>query len=318
MIRMAASEYEALYVLNQEVKGTFRDRTPQEIIKSLPRGAYTTCMVRDSFYVLDWHIHCQRLVKSLAAMNTALNGAYTTYYAHKERNQDVDELNTLKTILLPSLLCSLEQCVHSSAIVFLVLSPRQKYPGLDVHVICVPHDNTFKNVLGDAVILGGPRSVPIGKDSSWVKDRHHLESLKPEGAVEVLLSSKDGRLLEGLVTNIFVVTEDEGCAVIQTASMEEGVVWGTARKRVIEACIILGVRVIETAPRFEERNRWKEAFISNSLRSVQPIRRIVCDERNVFGHPPFTVEFAQHSLTHLIQSKVFELLTFEDIRVVSS
>lgn len=43
------------------------------------------------------------------------------------------------------------------------------------------------------------------QDSAWVAQRRRLEEAKPEGAAEVLLSTQDGLLLEGLITNLFIV-----------------------------------------------------------------------------------------------------------------
>lgn len=116
------------------------------------------------------------------------------------------------------------------------------------------------------VILGRPRSVPVAKNIGWVQERRYLEMTKPDGAAEVLLVNQDGDILEGMVTNFFVVVsshEQRDDIYIQTAPVSSGVVWGTMRARVIEACNLLGLPVVERAPRLEDCDKWTEAFLTN-------------------------------------------------------
>jgi branched-subunit amino acid aminotransferase/4-amino-4-deoxychorismate lyase len=147
-----------------------------------------------------------------------------------------------------------------------------------------------------ATILGPPRDIPIAKDTNWVSDREYLESMRPDGACECLLSTQEGCVLEGMITNFYVIRKmhrlnsEEFEFVLQTASVEEGVVWGTLRWRVLQACQCLGIRVIEQAPSMHERHTWKEAFLTNSLRGVQPLTKIVCDARSVWGLPSWELE----------------------------
>ena len=111
---------------------------------------------------------------------------------------------------------------------------------------------------------------------------------------EGLLADAEGKLLEGLVTNVFVVVErEEGEGEgggggemqtasslsrfeIQTASAEEGVLDGVMRRAVIEAAgkIGIGVRLSAPDPSKTERQRWREAFVTSALRGVAPLRGI--------------------------------------------
>jgi branched-subunit amino acid aminotransferase/4-amino-4-deoxychorismate lyase len=177
------------------------------------------------------------------------------------------------------------------------------------------------------------------QDSGWVAERRSLEQQKGD-AVEVLLSTRDGRLLEGLVTNLFVVTyssssstshlnsqrtevskDDIGgsssllsSAVVWTAGMEDSVVWGTVRAAVLEACHQLGVAVCEEAPNSAVRHEWQEAFITNGLRLVQPLTSISCDAGNVWGHDPWVEKFAivPGPVTTALSAAVVKLLPAVD------
>lgn len=54
--------------------------------------------------------------------------------------------------------------------------------------------------------LTEPRLVaPVSQDSSWALDRRPLETSKPPGVGEILLSNDGEALLEGMLTNFFVV-----------------------------------------------------------------------------------------------------------------
>lgn len=176
--------------------------------------------------------------------------------------------------------------------------------------------------------IPAPHPTPA-QDSGWVADRQPLEQLRAQAGSaasdEVLLCTADGRLLEGLVTNLFVVTYgkagggeeaaagekesrgDAAAAVLDggssgtassapsfvtvwTAGVDDGVVWGTVRARVLQACRTLGYAVREEAPSMHSRHAWREAFITNALRLVQPLQRISCGTANVWGLPPWELE----------------------------
>ena len=103
---------------------------------------------------------------------------------------------------------------------------------------------------------------------------------------EILLSDEHGdALFEGGVSNVFVVVketrrEDErlGSATdvfVQTAPVEECLA-GVGRAAVLDACAVLGVRVVEKTPRLSEntQNTWCEAFLTNAVRGVRGVREI--------------------------------------------
>lgn len=252
---------------------------------------------------------------------------------------------------------------NSPRVLTIVLTPAS-HPSmhnpyyLDVHVAVaeVPPGSVITDDLvpsdSFAVVLPPPREVPVGKDSGWVRQRQPWEALKPKGAIDAILCREDGSLLEGMITNLFVIcvkkrhgslesnqtcttlenrdhhaspspqqpelwndqctesTEDQ-CpggdgngwgeddeenaneALLMTASMADGVAWGTIRAMILKACEAIGLEVVESAPRHEHRDMWNEAFISNSLRGIQPLKRIVCPEDNAGNMPSWTVEFKE-------------------------
>jgi hypothetical protein len=54
-------------------------------------------------------------------------------------------------------------------------------------------------------VVGPQRSLASIKDTNWVLDRQPLASRLPDGSADGLLQTDTGSLLEGLVTNLFVI-----------------------------------------------------------------------------------------------------------------
>ena len=143
-----------------------------------------------------------------------------------------------------------------------------------------------------AVAPGSRRPCPSVKDTSWPRLRNALAAATRarfragEPFDEILLSDEHGdALFEGGVSNVFVVVketqrEDErlGSATdvfVQTAPVEECLA-GVGRAAVLDACAVLGVRVVEKTPRLSEntQNTWCEAFLTNAVRGVRGVREI--------------------------------------------
>mmetsp|Transcript_35331 Transcript_35331/g.100021 ORF Transcript_35331/g.100021 Transcript_35331/m.100021 type:complete len:139 (+) Transcript_35331:365-781(+) len=112
---------------------------------------------------------------------------------------------------------------------------------------------------------------------------------------ELLLSTPDGELLEGLITNVFVVAgQGEGWEVL--TAPPGTVLPGIVMQRLEQACQgIDGVALIRRAPKLSDSSLWQEAFLTNSIRGIQPIGSILtdgthCTERIVLpsGHGPVT------------------------------
>ncbi|KAI8469616.1 MAG: hypothetical protein J3K34DRAFT_521983 [Monoraphidium minutum] len=140
---------------------------------------------------------------------------------------------------------------------------------------------------------GAPRQWAHAKHCAWVLQRRPLEAARPPGAAEVILVDGDGGLVEGLVTNFYVIAEvgpssggggggaDDGTPgaapdltrlELQTATgPRQAALPGTAQRRVLEAAAALGIRVRADAPRARDKGAWREAFISNSIKGLQAV-----------------------------------------------
>ena len=65
--------------------------------------------------------------------------------------------------------------------------------------------------------------------------------------------------------------QGSGGLVVMTASLEEGVLPGIMRLQVLQACRQLQLQLLEQAPCLEDSSSWVEAFVTNTLRGVQPV-----------------------------------------------
>lgn len=87
---------------------------------------------------------------------------------------------------------------------------------------------------------------------------------------EVLLVSREGHVLEGAASNVFVVRDDE----VLTPPLSLPVLPGVTRAIVLELCAELRLRHRELAIT-PEHLRWaEEVFVTNSVQEVLPLARL--------------------------------------------
>lgn len=137
-------------------------------------------------------------------------------------------------------------------------------------------------------LAGRGRDVAEAKYSQWARIRKDMERMRPPLVTELLLSNDGDRILEGSVTNFFVVCKvDYGKAddssydqekassfVVQTAPVSDGVLPGVIRQLVIEVCSNMGIPLREVAPSWSGHELWKESFITSGLRLVQHVESV--------------------------------------------
>lgn len=104
------------------------------------------------------------------------------------------------------------------------------------------------------------------KDSAWVKERKHLEALKPADVNEIVLHDESGALLEGTQTNFYAVMDGK----LYTAG--EGVLEGTVRRLLLQVCAAHNVPVVlDPPPNIQDLGKWEGALLSSTSRLALPI-----------------------------------------------
>lgn len=161
--------------------------------------------------------------------------------------------------------------------------------GLDVFV----HVGTYSApIFGESgarlAAAGRGRDAAAAKYASWARIRKSLEKMRPPGVTELLLTNDGDHILEGAVTNFFVVCQQEECESngkfsnqtmatkfeVQTAPLSDGVLPGIMRQIVIEVCHDIGIPVREVSPSWSMNEFWKEAFVTSSLRFIQHVESV--------------------------------------------
>jgi len=93
---------------------------------------------------------------------------------------------------------------------------------------------------------------------------------RARGAIDVLFHARDGALLEGSASNLFVVIE----GTLRTPPLDRRILPGVVRGAVLQAARSLGIEVREADVFVADLARVEEAFLSGSLMEVVPLRRI--------------------------------------------
>ncbi|KAK4366501.1 hypothetical protein RND71_014381 [Anisodus tanguticus] len=186
-------------------------------------------------------------------------------------------------------------------------------------------------------VVGRGRRTANAKYSIGLgRQRKQLEKLRPPSVNELLLSNNGDHILEGCLTNLFVVcrkdvygdylkasqrdNESTVSIELQTAPVTDGVLPGVLRQVILDICSRNKIPVREIAPSWSEREMWSEAFITNSLRLLQHVESIqapsswesleaktwrdVTWEEKQFEHAPGRI-------TALIQKEIMEMASIE-------
>ncbi|KAK6144869.1 hypothetical protein DH2020_021689 [Rehmannia glutinosa] len=144
----------------------------------------------------------------------------------------------------------------------------------------VPPVFSVKENAARLAVVGRGRDFANAKYSDWVRLRKPLEKLRPPSVTELLLSNDGERILEGCLTNFFVVClkEEHGdgntvepnelqslrCIEVQTAPVSDGVLPGVLRQVIKDICLKIGIPFREVAPSWSKRELWTETFVTKS------------------------------------------------------
>ena len=121
------------------------------------------------------------------------------------------------------------------------------------------------------------------KTLNYWRRRIEQERAAAEGADEVLSVTPDGRICEGIRSNLFLVREGR----LVTPSTDLPILPGVMRQGVIDRARVVGMEVVEGTIRIEELPTFQEAFLTNSVRGMSPVGRVLNAEFPAPG--PITV-----------------------------
>jgi len=115
------------------------------------------------------------------------------------------------------------------------------------------------------------RSAVAGlKTISYAENVRALAYAKDHGADEAIFANTHDELCEATGSNVFVVRD----GIVQTPPESSGCLLGVTRALVIESCAGLGLEVEEVPLRISALADADEAFLTSTVREVQPIASV--------------------------------------------
>ncbi len=102
-------------------------------------------------------------------------------------------------------------------------------------------------------------------ENLYEKDRAHLQ-----GAFESVFLTRDKLVLEGSTTNIFMIKRN----TVYTPPLTQNVLPGITRRVVLDLCRLNRIKVWEKKVHYRDLINADEAFLTNSIAAVVPVRKI--------------------------------------------
>ena len=105
------------------------------------------------------------------------------------------------------------------------------------------------------------------KASNYLANLLAVHEAQQRGAQEALMLGREGQILEGASSNLFIVKGGK----VRTPEPQPGILVGITRATVIAAAAEEGIEVIEGEVRPEDLFGADEAFVTSSIREVMPV-----------------------------------------------
>ncbi|XP_078445358.1 uncharacterized protein LOC144714483 isoform X1 [Wolffia australiana] len=243
-------------------------------------GVYTTTRTDgDASAVLFWERHVKRLRNSvrILAERGGFSGSRFVLPSPPQFRALVDE--SLRTGLRRALENRESEGRTGEVVITAMIAEDQRSDGMDVIVHFGDYSPTGSGTR--VAVAGRGRDMAEAKRTAWVRIRKGMEKRRGPMITELLLSNDGDRILEGSLTNFFVVCrhkedgDESGESLeVQTAPVSDGILPGIVRELIIEICSKRGIHFRKTAPSWAERELWEEAFITNSLRLLGHVETI--------------------------------------------
>eukprot|EP00293_Proteomonas_sulcata_P016928 CAMPEP_0184300250 /NCGR_PEP_ID=MMETSP1049-20130417/10701_1 /TAXON_ID=77928 /ORGANISM="Proteomonas sulcata, Strain CCMP704" /LENGTH=303 /DNA_ID=CAMNT_0026610915 /DNA_START=118 /DNA_END=1029 /DNA_ORIENTATION=+ len=247
----------------------------EELLKSFPRGPYTTARTHELSHVFEFEFHNRRIAESTQLMVQA--GTLPKPLAFDQLIRP-DSLRSEYLNCVRKAVETYQQQVASDVEMKLTTLLNVNDASEHQLLVHVQALGTRPAQPVDIQIMGAPRENALAKDSGWVSARQGLWDGREKEVHEVVLCDKDGFLYEGLSSNFFVMARDaSGSMCCYTAG--SGVLLGTVRGLALDLCHPLGIKVVEEPPNIKDLQSWEEVFISSTSRWVLPVGKIVLQDK---------------------------------------
>mmetsp|Transcript_4745 Transcript_4745/g.8284 ORF Transcript_4745/g.8284 Transcript_4745/m.8284 type:complete len:332 (-) Transcript_4745:75-1070(-) len=279
---------------------------PKSFVQQFHNAAYTTAMTYNTQQaVINYPAHIDRLIHS---SNSILNRTVIPEHLQKQTK-------TLLRVLSNSILGALnvlnasKDSGNSSEEALLIIcydgACHNLYIRASFHESILSMDTKYETV----ELRHGFRVQPLSKNTNWVNERQYLESVRHDAASETILCNDNCELLEGTVSNLFIVNADGSVST----SNDLHVLNGHMRGLVLEVLRELNVKVCMNSVCINEcvsqdGNLLIEGmFLTSAVRFLNGVENVYIElDRSTFPlkqfQIPVTVQFTQ--LIQQIKSKI--------------
>ncbi|MGG0577091.1 aminodeoxychorismate lyase [Priestia aryabhattai] len=155
-------------------------------------------------------------------------------------------------------------------------------PSTIVYMKSMPHPSS--PLVKEGLILETKRNTPEG--TVRLKSHHYLNNVLAKREVgsdlnkEGIFLTKEGFLAEGIVSNLFFVKDDW----VYTPSLETGILNGITRQFIFTLLKKKNIEVVEGLFTAEQLLESDEAFVTNSIQEIVPLRSIKDKKFSVGDH----------------------------------
>jgi branched-chain amino acid aminotransferase len=127
------------------------------------------------------------------------------------------------------------------------------------------------------------------KASNYLANLLAVHEAKQKGAQEALMLGKDGQILEGASSNLFILKGGH----LRTPEPQPGILVGITRAAILRAAAAQGIPFDEAEIRPPDLFSADEAFITSSIREVMPV--VTADGHTIGDGTPGAVTRALHA-----------------------
>jgi hypothetical protein len=206
-----------------------------------------------------------------------------------------------------------------------LISPIAEAGDLWLHVILesqFPATGRNSPSLPQSVVVearGKPREQAFVKNTAWIRGREGLEAARAADSSETILlggngASQGASLLEGTVTNFYVIMRDE---TLWTAC-DDSVLCGSVQRVVLDAAAALGIQVVGRAPCVRDMVQFDAAFLTNAVIMLTPVSIIrfpTLDDIQDEFHLPMSD--AAIGIVNALRKKVDEMIEAESSALIA-
>eukprot|EP01083_Nonionella_stella_P250553 865318_1 len=274
-------------------------KSPRDFVKMFEPAPYSAARLVGLKRVIMLDFHISRLVKSFKLISGQRSlGVIPTF----DRVRDDVALCIDNLLLYYRKTKASDSTSGDFMIIILACHPPKQDDNWSI--IIHSHAMPPPKISANLCVLGGPRPIPEAKDTQWIWDREKLERQKGDFD-EIILSDENGFLLEGLVSNVFIVTDE----YILTAP--DRVLFGHVRELVLKVCSTNNLKLKLEAPNIFNSSQWREAFITSTAQIVTPVQLIEFN-RNDSELPAVHFDLKSNVCSRRIKKFVQDLINTSD------